>query len=94
MTITSSGLVCDVCGNYIMPWDGDYMVLKVTGIEAELHCDPRCTERLTAAGNDWTQLPAGPLRTVFEKHEKAQLPRSAKATETGGESGQASEVTG
>ena len=67
--ITSSGPKCDVCGNYILPIDPDEVVhsFGVSGIKETLHCDNRCKEILNSIGNDWTKLPAGPLRKVFEE---------------------------
>jgi hypothetical protein len=67
--ITRSGARCDVCGDYILPIDPQELVhcFSVTGIEAELHCDNACKQKLIDCGNDWTKLPDGPLRKTFEK---------------------------
>lgn len=75
MTITSSGALCDVCGKLILPVDPEERVhaFSVTGIKNMLHCDNACKLALEHAGGDWTLLPAGPLRCVFEavyKEEK------------------------
>ncbi len=70
--ITSSGAVCDVCGQYILPLDPEERVhsFTVTGITRTLHCGNRCKQALLDAGSDWTKLPDGPLRTAFEEAEK------------------------
>ena len=72
--ITSSGAKCDVCGNYILPLDPDEMVhgFGIPGIRGTLHCDNKCKALLETIGSDWKQLPAGPLRKVFEDQEKTQ----------------------
>jgi hypothetical protein len=72
--ITSSGPICDVCGKYILPLDPEERVhsFGVKGIERTLHCDNACKEKLLAAGNDWTLLPPGPLRTAFEEYTAEQ----------------------
>jgi hypothetical protein len=67
MTVTSSGLRCDVCGGFILPvFDDDYEEFGVTGIGGRLSCHAHCKIALQGCGNDWTRLPPGPLRTAFE----------------------------
>lgn len=69
--ITSSGAVCDVCGNYILPVDPEERVhnFAVKGIKNALQCDNACRKAVEAAfsAKDWKLLPHGPLREVFEK---------------------------
>lgn len=59
--ITSSGAMCDVCGNYILPLDPNERVnfFKMKGIEETLHCDNKCKELLQEImiTKDWRQLP-------------------------------------
>jgi len=77
MTITSSGLRCDVCGNYILL--SDYEGFDATGIDGELHCHvPKCKQAIIDAGKDWTKLPAGPLRRAFEDAWAATEPKPQK----------------
>ena len=66
--ITSSGAKCDVCGKWILPIDPDELVhtFSVKGIDQKLHCDNKCKQKLIDCGNDWQELPDGPLKTVFQ----------------------------
>ena len=67
MTITSSGMKCDICGKYI--FFNDYQEFSVKAIgDQRLHCcTPGCKQALVDAGNDWKRLPEGPLRTAFDE---------------------------
>lgn len=66
MSVTSSGLRCDVCGNFILPiLDDVYERFGVKGIEGELQCHMRCKQTLIDCRGDWKSLPGGPLRTAF-----------------------------
>ena len=63
--ITSSGVRCDVCGQFILL--DKYQEFGVKGIAGTLHCHAStCKKDLQAADGDWTKLPAGPLREAFE----------------------------
>lgn len=69
--ITSSGVICDVCGHYILPLDPSERVncFGVKGIEQELHCDNKCKELVLGIGRDWTRLPKeGRLYKVFQEY--------------------------
>ena len=68
MTITSSGVMCDVCGKFIL--FEEYQEFSVHGIEKRLHCDMKCKQLLIDAGTDWEKLPDGPLRKAFEQATK------------------------
>ncbi len=68
MTITSSGPVCDVCGDYIL-LDKSTNQFTIRGIAQKLHCHDKCKVALKTAGTDWKLLPEGPLRKVFEDQE-------------------------
>jgi hypothetical protein len=79
MTITSSGVKCDVCGNYVLPIIGDetYNPFRLKHIKKDLHACDKCIVIIkdldTGLGGsgDWTKLPDGPLRKVFEEfHEE------------------------
>lgn len=72
--ITSSGAKCDVCGKFILPIDPDERVnhFRINGIENELHCDNACKQILVDCGKDWTKLPDGPLKNVFEEAHARQ----------------------
>jgi len=64
--ITSSGVICDVCGEYVL-LDAVQM-FSVTGMDRMAHCHATgCKQALVAASDDWQLLPAGPLRTAFEE---------------------------
>jgi hypothetical protein len=68
--ITQSGLICDVCGKYILPIS-DEMVhrFRIKGIDCDLICDNACKEILENAmvKQDWKALPEGPLRKAFSE---------------------------
>jgi len=70
--ITSSGVICDVCGKYILPVDPDEKVnnFAVVGIKNALHCDNACRKLVEQAfkKQDYKLLPNGPLHEVFEKY--------------------------
>lgn len=71
--ITSSGVICDVCGNYILPLDPNEMVnpFGMKGIKETLHCDNKCKELLLSINKDWTKLPKeGRLYKCFEEYHK------------------------
>ena len=72
--ITSSGVICDVCGKHILPIDPDEMVNKfiIAGFWRELHCDNACRELVEQAlcQKDWRLLPEGPLRKAFEEQDE------------------------
>ena len=80
--ITSSGLRCDVCGHYILPVvNEEYSAFRCNGIDTELHChDRECRPILESslAAKDWTMLPAGPLRKVFEDDAATKEAKHAK----------------
>ena len=70
MTITSSGALCDVCGNYILPLDPEERVhpFSIKGVKPDpLHCCNACKAILEGAGGDWGKLPDGPLRKLFQE---------------------------
>jgi len=72
--ITSSGALCDVCGNYILPLDPDERVhsFSCKGVTPDpMYCCNKCRRVMEQAGGDWTKLPSGPLRQVFEKAAQA-----------------------
>ena len=64
MGITSSGAVCDVCGEYILL--DTLHQFKVTGIADVLICHTKCKQTLINCSGDWRKLPAGRLRQAFE----------------------------
>lgn len=51
--ITSSGIVCDICGKYILvmldPYEQVY-TFSVQGIDRKLHCDNACKQILIGCG--------------------------------------------
>ena len=70
MTITSSGMRCDVCGNYILFEAVNYF--KVDGLAQMLHGDDTCWKAVQKAQEKgkWELLPGGPLRRTFEEAQK------------------------
>jgi hypothetical protein len=75
--ITSSGVICDVDGQYILPLTEDEQVhhFIAAGIKKELHCCSQCMELLTSlkgVENGWKQLPDGPLRKAYEEVYKKE----------------------
>jgi hypothetical protein len=71
--ITSSGAICDVCGEYILPLDPDELVnaFSVKGIKETLHCDNKCKELLLSIGKEWQLLPIkGRLYQAFLEASK------------------------
>lgn len=68
MTITSSGPICDVCGNYILLEPAIPFTLK--GVDKQdLCCHESCGDiiRGACAINDIDILPDGPIRRLFTK---------------------------
>ena len=71
--ITSSGPICDVCGKYIMPFEGELVnrFSMPPAVDGELHADNKCRAIMEGlmggpAGRlNWTDLPDGPLRQKF-----------------------------
>lgn len=78
MTITSSGMKCDVCGEYIF---FEYQEFSVSAVgERRLHCCvPKCKQALIDAGKDWEKLPDGPLRAAFSEAVSRITPVAADA---------------
>ena len=73
MSIVKAGIMCDVCGSFMvteMLLNQPIESFGVKGIETTLHCDDKCKELLIACGKDWTKLPSGPLRRSFEEANK------------------------
>jgi len=69
--ITSSGPLCDVCGEYIL-LELHLNWFSVPGIKTKMCCHQKCLPVLKAAifREDWKMLPKGPLRKVFEEQEE------------------------
>ena len=69
MTITSSGVICDVCGKYILGLIPEDMIypFRCKGIIQQLHSCYKCKKILLEIGTDWTKLPDGPLRKAFDR---------------------------
>ena len=67
--ITSSGAICDVCGEYILPLPKELVnCFGIKGIKETLHCDNKCKQLLLSIGNDWTKLPEkGRLYKAFKE---------------------------
>ena len=73
MAIVSSGVRCDVCGEYILPiFDESVNPFTIPGVSGTLHCHDKCKQTLIDAGRDWKKLPCGPVRTLFEEQEEAE----------------------
>ena len=65
--ITSSGAMCDVCEHYILDPEDHVNLFRVEGLDEDLCCHDACKQAVLDAGQDWSKLPAGPLREVFER---------------------------
>lgn len=65
--ITSSGPLCDVCGDYIL-LDKSMEFFHIDGISTKMCCHLKCKKILVYAieSSDWRILPVGPLRKFFE----------------------------
>ena len=76
MSLTKAGLMCDVCGMYCvteMLLGTGVEQFTIKGISNLMHCDDKCKEALIACGSDWTKLPDGPLKKVFEEDANKSL---------------------
>lgn len=72
MTITSSGVKCNVCGYYILGLtpDDTYTPFKLSIFKNELHGCKVCIQIIKELdGKDWKSLPDGPLRKEYERIE-------------------------
>ena len=80
MGITSSGVICDVCGKYILPLDPEERInpFSVRGIEKRLYCDNACKKILIDCGKNWKRLPDGPLKRAFENFENKREKKNEK----------------
>ena len=70
MTITSSGIMCDVCGKYILL--EEYHGFTLRGFDEQFHCHSSgdCKDLLFKANTDkdWKILPIeSPIRKAYEK---------------------------
>lgn len=74
--VTESGLICDVCGRYILPITGKEIgtVFRVKWIDENLVYCNKCKAILRKASKsgDWKMLPDGPLRQAFEEAAKRE----------------------
>jgi hypothetical protein len=68
MSMTSSGPICDICGDYILLEPINFFSCK--GIAKTLHAHDKCKLSVEAAAGDWKRLPDGPLRKAFEQAEE------------------------
>lgn len=71
MTVTSSGIKCDVCGDYIIGLFDDDMVypFKLSTFKNTLHGCKSCIDiihKLDGKGEEaWKELPEGPLKKAY-----------------------------
>lgn len=74
MTITSSGIKCDVCGDFILGLTEDDVAwpFKLACITNQMHACNKCIDLIKeldtnkGGSGDWKKLPVGPLRRFFE----------------------------
>lgn len=79
MTVTSSGIKCDVCGTFILGLTEDDVAypFSLACIVQQMHACNKCIEiiktldKKQGGDGDWKKLPEGPLRKFFE--ENAQI---------------------
>ena len=85
--LTSSGIRCDVCGNYILGlFKGDVALpFTIPGVETKLHCHTKCKQPVVdmSKTEDYSKLPKGPLKTLYEEQDaKGCVVRSTDTKET------------
>lgn len=67
--ITSSGLMCDVCGKYIFPLFHTEESFNISGNDFSAHSACIAAVKNMIATKDFKVLPAGPLRSIYESQE-------------------------
>jgi hypothetical protein len=65
--MTQAGPRCDICGEYIL-LDKSINPFTIQGIQGTLLSHDKC-RHFVEENKDWTRLPPGPLRMVFEEEE-------------------------
>ena len=65
--ITSSGLICDVCGKYILLESAERFSISGNDFIAHSSCIPVVKEMI--AQKDYKLLPEGPLKIIYTKQE-------------------------
>lgn len=70
MSMSSSGVVCDVCEKYVLL--ESFHNFSIPGIDQMLQCHDSCKPILleVVEKKDWTLLPEGPIRRCFRDHYK------------------------
>lgn len=71
--LTQCGLICDVCGNYVLPFINESgNPFRIKGVDQDLHACDKCFVKVkdAFAKKDWTLLPEGRLRKCFEENYK------------------------
>jgi len=84
MTLSSSGFICDVCGQYILGLTEDDLVhpFKLSVFKNRLDGCNVCIKIVKELdGKDWKSLPDGPLRKAYEKFEAGETVASPENTE-------------
>ena len=66
--LTQHGPMCALCGRYILV-DPAMEWFTVEGCKTMLCCHTDCKPLIIDAGKDWTKLPTGPLREMFQRAE-------------------------
>jgi hypothetical protein len=79
--ITSSGPMCDICGNYILPIDPEervheFSIKQFPGMK--FHCDNKCKQAIIDSKGDWKLLPDGPIKREYERINKEISDKSAE----------------
>jgi hypothetical protein len=69
MVITSSGVICDVCGKYILLEDYNTFTLKGLDNKFQCHAQGDCKDTLMSAKSYKQLPPESPIRKAFEKLE-------------------------
>lgn len=67
--ITSSGLICDVCGKYIFPLFHTEESFNISGNDFSAHSECIPIVKKMVAVKDFKILPMGPLRSMYESQE-------------------------
>lgn len=70
--ITSSGVICDICGKYILPLDLEEQVntFQIKSIDGDLHCHNVCKQNLIECKENWHELPEGRIKEAYKNAYK------------------------
>lgn len=78
MTITSSGVFCDFCGDLLWSAEDTFGYVKLHGVSGgeRLVYGSNCCEqqlRVAAEAGDWKLLPDGPVKKAYQEANKEKI---------------------